>query len=232
MSNGSFIKWLGNRIWLRSRIWRLVPKLEFTDIFPPIENDLGGYREYFQGNVLNAGAGNRDLSPLVSGKVYNQDIPTGLHNANIHIYSPLHKIPMADGFFDAIICNAVLEHVENPEEVMEEFKRVCKPGGYLILCIPFLQPEHKDPTDFQRYTVDGLRRLIERHDFAVLKIDIVHSVYSTLGWIFYLWLNSRNTFRHFIYKWIFYPYLRRKCRTSKFQVPALASAHCAVARRK
>lgn len=221
-----------SKLWKRLGLYRFAPKLTVPEIFPPIEEEFAPYRQYFKGNVLNAGAGNRDIRPLVEGKLFNQDIPTGLHNANIDIYSPLHRIPVEDGFFNAIICNAVLEHVENPEEVMAEFARVSAPGGALFLCIPFMQPEHCDPTDYQRYTIAGLRRLVEKHGFAVEKIEGVHSVYTTLAWIFIEWLNSRNSFSHFLLKVFFFPYLRRKIRTSRFHVHSLASAYRTLAIRR
>jgi SAM-dependent methyltransferase len=221
-----------SKFWLRLGLHRFAPKLTVPEIFPPIDQEFGPYRQYFKGNVLNAGAGSRDVRPLIEGKLFNQDLPTGLHNANIDILSPLHQIPVKDGFFDAIICNAVLEHVENPEEVMAEFERVCRPGGVLFLCIPFMQPEHCDPTDFQRYTIAGLRTLVEKHGFTVEKIEGVHSVYTTLAWIVMEWLNSKNTFGHFLLKLFFFPYLRRKIRTSSYYVHSLASAYRTLARRR
>jgi SAM-dependent methyltransferase len=216
----------GHRWWDR---W--APQLSVMGLFPSIEEELEGYREYFKGNVLNAGAGNRDLRPLVQGKLYNQDIPAGLHSANIDIYSPLHKIPVADGFFDCIVCNAVLEHVENPEAVLKEFQRVCKPGGHLYLGVPFMQPEHLDPTDFQRYTLDGLKRLVRQHGFEVLRGEGVHSVYSTLGWIWLEWLNSANTFEHFLFKCLLFPYLKRRIRSQRLHVHTVASAYRVLARK-
>jgi SAM-dependent methyltransferase len=214
------------------RFWdRWTPRLAVADLFPSVEAELGPYRHYFKGNVLNAGAGNRDIRPLVEGKLYNQDLPGGLHNVNIDILSPLHRIPVETGFFDAIICNAVLEHVENPEEVMDEFCRVCKPGGILYLTVPFMQPEHLDPTDFQRYTIAGLKRLVEKHGFGVVSAEGVHSVYTTLGWIFVDWLNSRKSFKHFVLKCLFFPWLKRRSRQSKYHVHSLASAYRVVAKR-
>jgi SAM-dependent methyltransferase len=214
------------------RIWgRCAPRLAVAEIFPPIEAEFGAYKHYFKGNVLNAGAGNRDIRHLIQGKLFNQDIPTGLHNANIDILSPLHQIPVEAGFFDAIICNAVLEHVENPEEVMREFQRVCKPGGILYLVVPFIQPEHLDPTDFQRYTIAGLQRLVRQHGFEVVEANGVHSVYTTLAWIFIEWLNAADTFDHFVLKWLFFPYLKRKCRQRGPHVHSLASAYRVVGRR-
>lgn len=209
------------------RWWdRWAPKLHSEDIFPSIEEELGEYRQYFKGNILNAGAGNRDIRKMVQGKIFNQDIPQGLHNANIDIYSPLHQIPVADGFFDCIICNAVLEHVENPEAIMKEFHRVCKPGGYLYLSVPFMQPEHKDPADFQRYTLDGLKRLVQQHGFEVVRGEGVHSVYASLGWIFVRWLETANTFDHFLLKCLLFPYLKYKIRKGKpLHVHTLASAY-------
>jgi SAM-dependent methyltransferase len=216
----------------RHRLWDLfAPKMSVMDLFPPIEAEFGAYKEYFKGNVLNAGAGNRDIRPLIQGRLYNQDIPSGLHNANIDIFSPLHQIPIEAGFFDAIICNAVLEHVENPEAVLAEFNRVCKRGGILYLCVPFMQPEHRDPADFQRYTLDGLQREVRRHGFEVISADGVHSVYTTLGWIFLEWLNSANTLEHFLFKSLLFPYIRHKCRNSRLHVHSLASAYRVIGRK-
>jgi hypothetical protein len=69
------------------------PRFDVGDIFPSIEQELGSHRHLFVGRVLNAGAGNRDISGLVSGDLVNQDIESGLHNENVDVYSPLDEIP-------------------------------------------------------------------------------------------------------------------------------------------
>jgi ubiquinone/menaquinone biosynthesis C-methylase UbiE len=63
----------------------------------------------------------------------------------------------------------VVEHVANPAAVVAELYRVIEPGGHLI-ARPFLQPEHKVPTDFQRYTRDGLIDLLTDFGFSVTEI--------------------------------------------------------------
>lgn len=206
--------------------------LNIGALFPSLADELGEHACLLQGEVLNAGAGNRDLRSLVPGRVHNQDIPEGLHNDNIDILSPLHEIPVEDGFFDAIVCNAVLEHVANPEEVIAEFARVCKPGGLLYLCVPFLQPEHLDPTDFQRYTLDGLKLLAQRHGFDVQVAEGVHNVYVTLGWMAREWLMASNRVHFRIVRRILFPLLARKARTSKLHVHSLASAYRVLATRR
>jgi SAM-dependent methyltransferase len=201
---------------------RDVPELTMEEIFPPIERELGPYRHHFKGKILNAGAGQRDISSLVEGELYNQDIKPAPH---IDIEAPLDEIPVEDGFFDTIICNAVLEHVEDPDGVLNEFHRVCRPGGLLYLTVAFMQPEHLDPTDFQRYTLDGLKTLVASHGFEITDDGGVHSVWTTLAWIVREWLVNKRTLRAAALRRVLYPYLRRKCRTSDAYIHSLASAY-------
>ena len=163
-------------------------------VFPEIDTELSAHRGILKGKVLNAGAGWRDVSHLVDGELVNQDITwPGDRRTNIDIFSPLHHIPVESDYFDAILCIAVMEHVENPEEVVPELYRVLKPGGHLILEVPFLQPEHKVPTDFQRYTRDGLVRLATHHGFRVLEIKGLFTVYHTLYWQVFIWLHLKKS---------------------------------------
>ena len=200
-------------------------------IWPDLQDEIGEYTVYFKGKVLNAGAGCRDISSVIDGQLFNQDIDHGLHNKNIHIYSPLHQIPKEDGFFDVVICNAVLEHVANPGEVLDEFFRVLREGGHLYLCVPFMQPEHLDPTDFQRYTIAGLKKVVEDHGFEVVESGGVHSVYHTLAWIAQEWLKSRTTLSYYLLRLILFPILRYQCRHSKTYVHSLASAYRVLAKK-
>lgn len=48
----------------------------------------------------------------------------------------IHQIPYQDNSFDVIMCNHVLEHVEDAHKVMSEFYRVMKKGGWGIFQVP------------------------------------------------------------------------------------------------
>ena len=67
-----------------------------------------------------------------------------------------------DGTFDAVVCQAVLEHVLDPPRVVAEMHRVLRPAGLLYAEIPFMQQVHEGAYDFTRYTYVGQRRLFRR----------------------------------------------------------------------
>ena len=45
----------------------------------------------------------------------------------------LQKMPLPDGSFDAVCCISVLEHTDNYDEILDEWSRVLRPGGLLVL---------------------------------------------------------------------------------------------------
>jgi SAM-dependent methyltransferase len=75
-----------------------------------------------------------------------------------------HDLPFRDGSFDAVVCQAVLEHVADPPRVVDEIWRVLKPDGLVYSEIPFMQQVHEGVFDFTRYTLVGHRRLYRRFD--------------------------------------------------------------------
>lgn len=162
--------------------------------FQPLEWELEPLRTYFSGRTLNAGCGNRDITETLSGfgatEVINYDIASDIPGALI---GPLEKMPFAAAEFDSILCNAVLEHVEAPEPVIRELVRVLRPGGYLVVAVPFLQPFHPCPGDFRRYTREGMRTLGSEIGLEVIAIHPTHTIAQTLGWILWEYLAEKKS---------------------------------------
>lgn len=203
-------------------------------IWPPIDHELNDARKLniLKGKVLNAGAGTRDLSHLIEGDLINQDIAWESESrTNIDVYSPIHKIPKPDCFFDCILCIAVLEHVINPQEVVAEFFRVLTTNGHVVASVPFLQPEHKIPTDYQRYTRDGLETLFRNSGFEIVSIKPIFTVFHTIHWITYEWLHTRNTFSYKLLRVLTLPLLAYMATHSNLQSEKLASAFQIIARK-
>jgi SAM-dependent methyltransferase len=208
--------------------------MDVSFIWPPIDAELADLRDkgLLKGKILNAGAGLRDISHLIDGTLVNQDLEyDGDERKNIDIFSSIEKIPREEGTFDGVICIAVLEHVENPDRCVREFYRVVKKGGFVVASIPFLQPEHKVPTDYQRYTRDGICYLFESNGFVVDDVAPLHTVYHTLYWIVYEWLRLKNTFLYKVLRFVFLVPLGLLCRKSTLQSDILASGFRIVARK-
>jgi SAM-dependent methyltransferase len=77
----------------------------------------------------------------------------------VDVAGDAEALPFADRVFTRVECDAVLEHVRNPESVMREIERVLAPGGYAHLVTPFCHPFHEYPKDYRRFTLDGLKML-------------------------------------------------------------------------
>src|SRR6266516_3486479 len=159
--------------------------------FQPLEQELGPIAHYLSGHLLNAGCGSRAVNSylLANGvtTITNYDIAS--QDPEVVVGS-LESMPFKDGTFDTVLCNAFLEHVANVEDSIRELARVVKPDGHVVVAVPFLQPFHACPTDFRRYTADGLADLGWRAGLNVVCVLPVHSIAQTLGWI--IWEYARE----------------------------------------
>lgn len=100
-------------------------------------------------------------------------------------YSPdivgdIHDLPFDSNSVDAIICIAVLEHVEDPMKASKEIQRTLKPGGYAFVYVPFLYYYHAEKgyyKDYWRFTEDSLRMMFK--DFSKIEICAVRGALGT-----------------------------------------------------
>jgi len=80
-------------------------------------------------------------------------------------------LPFPDRVFDAVVCAELLEHVYDPQRVLAEVARVLRPGGRLLITVPFLVQIHGDPDDFGRYTDSFWRRALADQGFDAIAIE-------------------------------------------------------------
>jgi len=69
--------------------------------------------------------------------------------------------------YDAVFAHSVFEHVDDVFRAGVECARVLRPGGLLLIGVPFRYRIHRAPLDFWRFTEFGLRYLLARSGFAV-----------------------------------------------------------------
>jgi SAM-dependent methyltransferase len=128
----------------------------------------------------------------------------------VDIVADGHKIPFPDNYFDAIICQAVLEHTQDSNRVVAEIYRVLKQDGIVYAEIPFLAPVHMD-SDFRRFTRMGIKELFSA--FCPIQVGVNGSIASSFVLIsinFCATLLSFNTMPlyhiwRFIFGWLFSP---------------------------
>lgn len=86
---------------------------------------------YGQGRKLNLGSGGVNLPGYVNLDVLGQRHPD--------VVSRVERLPFGDGqAFDLVRASHILEHFPPQQcpEVLAEWRRVIKPGGYLVICVP------------------------------------------------------------------------------------------------
>jgi SAM-dependent methyltransferase len=137
--------------------------------------------------------GERPRLLVVGGRVVGRGMSPLLDHPGLHIVETDvalgprtglvcdgHDLPFADESFDAVVCQAVLEHVIEPARVAAEIRRVLRPDGVVLSEIPFLQGVHEGAYDFTRYTLLG-HRLLWR-DFVEVDAGVACGPGMALGW--------------------------------------------------
>jgi SAM-dependent methyltransferase len=133
-----------------------------------------------QALILDVGAGRGDFSevfknrPAVSLDVYpypEVDVVCDLTQAN----------PFRESSFDAIVLMNVMEHVYDTHSLLASIGRMLKPGGVLVVAIPFMVKIHQAPVDFVRYTHFALERLGRDHGLSVERLEGYYDPVFFLG---------------------------------------------------
>lgn len=122
--------------------------------------DLGGVRKQSM-------PGQFDIAKFALDVVCLNILPS----ANPDVIAVAEALPFHGGIFDAVICSEVLEHTRDPRVVLTEVSRVLRPGGRLLIAVPFLYQIHASPHDFGRYTDFFWRSVLETHGFTVERLE-------------------------------------------------------------
>ena len=159
--------------------------------FQPLEQELEPVAHYLAGRMLNAGCGSRDVEPYLRTKGVSAITRYDIASTDPEVViGPLESMPFEEGSFDSVLCNAVLEHVQDAGLAIAELARVVRKGGSVVVAVPFLQPYHPCPGDYRRYTADGLADLGRSAGLEVVEILPVHSFAQTFGWL--LWASAQE----------------------------------------
>ena len=119
------------------------------------------------GTILSIGSGDdsdgegrkyRDYFPGATSYTTSEVVP--MEGCDLVI--DVRSMPeMTSSSYDCIYCSGVLEHVDEFRKGFDEITRILKPGGILLLGLPFRQAIHMAPQDFWRFTEYGIRYLLK-----------------------------------------------------------------------
>ena len=147
-------------------------------------------------NILEAGCGAAAFTSTLknySSDIVATDISTEQLEINKSRYLDVkflfadlsERLPFQDNTFDVIWCSEVLEHLYSPLFALKEFNRVLKPGGKLLVTVPFHGmlknllialfkfDRHYDPEypHVRFFTKKTLQKLIEKSGFTKILTD-------------------------------------------------------------
>jgi SAM-dependent methyltransferase len=127
----------------------------------------------------------------------------------VTVVADVQRLPFPSNLFTRVECDAVLEHVRDPDLAMREIERVLAPGGYAHIVVPFCHPRHEHPEDFRRFTPAALRHMAgglsvvaegwRTGPTATLLVFLLEYVKLLLPW------RAWRIFAHGILGWLLFP---------------------------
>lgn len=91
--------------------------------------------------------------------------------ADMHVslyYEELNQISAES--YEVIVCTGLLEHIPDPQRLVDEMHRILKPGGKLIISASAIFSFHEGPNNFFHFTPFGFKVLFKKwQDFETLR---------------------------------------------------------------
>lgn len=151
-------------------------KYQPRSLFDPTKNYSHLPQRIIQDNqgkvIIDVGSGKTHLS---------KEVITLDKFAKADICADATSLPLKSSSVDVIISIAVLEHLKEPAQAINEMYRTLKKGGEIYLEIPFLQPFHGSPNDYYRATLPGLQHWCRK--FKELESGVCVGPGSAIAWV-------------------------------------------------
>ncbi len=187
-SNGRLFppKW-GNLYYTQTKLRQCI-----TDNLVQISNGTSNNLQ-----VLDAGCGSKPYAEIIAKlgcKYFGIDVSMVPNTDGI--ISDSGKFNMPESNFDIVLSTQVLEHVEYVQNYLSECRNSLKDNGYIILSTHGHWIYHPDPSDYWRWTSDGLKKIVEESGFEVVKFNGVLCVSAFCMQVIQDKLNGRLKWKY------------------------------------
>lgn len=153
----------------------------------PKKLNLGCGLKYMEGWI------NLDISDL---DLYNNKIKVDVvHNLDKFPY------PFPDDYFDEVLIDNVLEHLEKPPKVIEELERICKNNAIIKIIAPHFSyyKAYTDTTHKHYFTLDSLACIILNRKMKIIKSELEISNNPLIKFIGKIFTLSKVIYERFLY---------------------------------
>jgi len=157
---------------------------------------LKQWREEVRGIVLDCACGKspsywRILSLKDNEKVRLVSIDYNPAFRPTVVANLMHLLPFKDAIADVVIISSFLHIVPDPQEFLKEVWRIMNSGGCLLLTAPLVFPYTPEPTDYWRFTEEGLSLLLHNAGFTDFEIVPVGNRFSAVAYLLEPFLRPR-----------------------------------------
>lgn len=127
------------------------------------------------GVVYDLGCGIRPYEKditAVADRYVGVDWSSTFHGLHADIEADLNKsLPLPDRVADTVVSFQVLEHLCEPQTMLNEAFRILRPGGNIVLTVPFQWGIHEAPHDYFRFTRYGLEYMLGKAGFVDIAVE-------------------------------------------------------------
>ena len=140
---------------------------------------------YIKGNLYDLGCGEAPYKKYFLQYADNYigvDWGGTLHQSQADVISDLNKkIDLENECADTLVSISVMEHLNEPQQFINEAFRVLKKDGYFILQVPWQWHIHEAPHDYFRYTPYGLKYLFTKAGFKEIDVKPQSGFFTTIA---------------------------------------------------
>lgn len=134
-----------------------------------IRQFVSDHSDLLTGRVLDYGCGTQPYSEFVQGTYFPYDrvsLPGSVATQDYGEDAPLFVRHAEEwkGRWEAILCTQVLQYVDHPQTLVNQFHDALVTGGHLVMTGPINWPV-VEAEDLWRFTLNGAMRLMERAGF-------------------------------------------------------------------